>query len=259
MSENIKETIKKRYADVVSDNCGCGPSCCSNASDVTFSENYTEVEGYIEEADYGLGCGIPTAFAQIKEGDTVLDLGSGAGNDVFVARRLVGENGHVIGVDMTEPMIEKANQNKEKLGYQNVDFVLGDIEKLPIEGKSIDVALSNCVLNLVSNKYQTYKEVYRVLKPKGHFSISDIVLNGVLPRKLKNAAEMYVGCVSGALEKDDYIQAIKEAGFKNIQIVKERKIKLPDNLLMEYMSADEIAAFKNSKNAILSITVYAEK
>jgi len=264
MSKEIKDVIKETYTKAVTENkgCGCAPSCCSpvtSVEDVTFSEDYSSIDGYENEADYGLGCGIPTEFAKIKEGDTVLDLGSGAGNDVFVARRIVGESGHVVGVDMTEAMIKKANENKQKLGYENVDFVLGEIESLPVEDATIDVVVSNCVMNLVPSKTKAYSEVHRVLKPNGHFSISDIVLSGTLPTSILNAAEMYAGCVSGALAKEDYMQTIKEAGFRNVAIVKEREIVLSDKLLLQFVSQEELDKYREDNVSILSITVYADK
>ena len=261
MSEKIKEIVKKTYTEVVKNNtdCGCSSSCCSPAQDSTFSENYSNLEGYEQEADFGLGCGIPTEFAKIKEGDTVLDLGSGAGNDVFVAQSIVGDKGHVIGVDMTEAMIAKANENKQKFDYENVEFLLGEIEALPVDDATIDVAISNCVLNLVPDKLRAYSEVYRVLKPQGSFSISDIVLSGDLPDGIRNAAEMYAGCISGALDKTNYIKAIKDAGFRNVKILKERQIVLPDELLLQFISMNELAAYRENQSAILSITVYGDK
>lgn len=263
MSQEIKEHVKEAYTRVASAGagCGCGPTACdSPIQDLSMSESYASVEGYEADADYALGCGIPTEHAKIKEGNTVLDLGSGAGNDAFVARRIVGEKGHVIGVDMTEAMIEKANENKQKLGYTNVDFVLGEIEALPLKDNSIDVSVSNCVLNLVPNKLKAYQEVYRVLKPGGHFSMSDIVLRGTLPKGIMEAAEMYAGCISGALQQEDYIAAIKEAGFKNVTITKERIVNIPDDVLMNYVCCpEELEKFKASDNAIVSLGVYAEK
>ncbi|WP_299125339.1 arsenite methyltransferase [uncultured Tenacibaculum sp.] len=262
MSQEIKEQVKEAYTRVANSGagCGCGPtSCGSPAQDWTLSESYSKVDGYEAEADYALGCGIPTEHANIKKGNTVLDLGSGAGNDVFVARSIVGETGHVIGVDMTEAMIEKANDNKQKLGYDNVDFILGEIEALPLKENSIDVAVSNCVLNLVPDKKKAYEEVYRVLKSGGHFSMSDIVLQGDLPRGIMNAAEMYAGCISGALQQEDYIQAIKDAGFKNIRITKEKVVEMPDDVLLNYVNSQELETFKASNNAVISLGVYAEK
>ena len=262
MSNKIKETVKDAYTKVIDigSGCGCGPTWSSPEQDWSMSESYAKVDGYQEDADYGLGCGIPTEHANIKKGDTVLDLGSGAGNDVFVARNIVGERGYVIGVDMTEAMVTKANENKEKLGYQNVEFVLGEIENLPLHNDSIDVAVSNCVLNLVLDKSRAYSEVFRVLKPNGHFSMSDIVLRGELPRGIKEAAEMYAGCVSGAIQKEDYIETIKKAGFKNLKITKEREILLPDEVLQQFVeNKEELDKFKADGNAIISLGVYAEK
>lgn len=262
MSKKIKEQVKEIYTRVAHSGagCGCGPTVSNSPiSDWTLSESYDKVEGYEVDADYGLGCGIPTKDANIKEGDTVLDLGSGAGNDAFVARSLVGDKGYVIGVDMTEAMIEQANKNKEKLGYQNVEFVLGEIEDLPLVENSIDVALSNCVLNLVPDKYKAYAEVYKVLKNGGHFSMSDIVLKGNLPKGVLESAKMYAGCISGAMQKEDYLNTIKNVGFKNLKVTKEREIELPDDILRQYATPEEIAEFKNGANAVISLGVYAEK
>ena len=260
MSKEIKEIVKKTYTDVLtSGQSCCSPGCCSPGQDYTFGESYAAVEGYQKEADYGLGCGIPTEYAKIKEGDTVLDLGSGAGNDVFVARKLAGERGRVLGVDMTEAMVAKANENKQKLGFENVEFLLGEIEQLPVKDDSVDVVISNCVMNLVPDKKRAYAEVHRVLKTGGHFSISDIVLQGELPEGIRKAAEMYAGCVSGALVREDYMNAIKSAGFKNITINKERAIAMPDQILRQYASKEELEKFRTGENAIISIGVYAEK
>ena len=223
------------------------------------SEEYSDLSGYVPDADLGLGCGLPTEFAQIKEGDTVIDLGSGAGNDVFVARRLVGENGRVIGVDFTEQMIERAKANAEKLDYRNVQFRLGDIEDLPVTANIADVVISNCVLNLVPNKHKAFSEIYRVLKPSGHFSISDIVLEGEIPAKWRELAELYAGCISGAIQKQSYLEIIGEAGFANIKIQKDKTINIPDVVLAEYFGEEEILEYKNSKTRIASVTVYADK
>jgi len=260
MSEKIKEVIKKRYTETVTLNNGCcGPSCCAPEDETIFNENYSKVEGYQKDADYGLGCGIPTEHAHIKDGDTVLDLGSGAGNDVFVAQRIVGEIGKVIGVDMTQAMIDKANENKKKLGYTNVDFRLGEIENLPLENGSVDVVVSNCVLNLVPDKTLAFSEIHRVLKKGGHFSISDIVLEGSLPDSIANVAELYAGCVSGALEKSVYLDIILEAGFKNVSVVKQKNYSLSDDILLQFIGKNELKAYRESSNKIFSITVYAEK
>lgn len=258
MLSTIKEVIKKTYTRAVTENtgCGCGPSCCSTVQDTTFlKEGYADIPGYESVADYGLGCGLPTEIAGIKEGDFVLDLGSGAGNDVFIAAKLTGQTGRVIGVDFTPAMIQKANENKRKLGLEQVSFMEGDIEQLPIEDNSMDVVISNCVLNLVPDKPKAFSEVFRVLKPGGHFSISDVVTQGELPVKIRNAAEMVAGCIGGAPDKNVYLDLLAKAGFEDIQIHKQHEISLPDEQLSAFLSQEELEAFRMSKSAILSITV----
>ncbi len=262
---DIKEIVKEKYREIAlqsqqeNETSCCGSGTCCNIDYVVFSENYEKLQGYNAAADLGLGCGLPTEFAQIKKGDTVIDLGSGAGNDCFVARAIVGEEGLVIGVDMTEAMILKAKTNAEKLGYKNVQFRLGDIEKLPVTANKADVVVSNCVLNLVPDKEKAFSEIFRVLKLNGHFSISDVVLVGNLPAKLANAAAMYAGCVAGAMQKNDYLEIIEKTGFKNIQIQKEKQIHIPDEVLLNFLSNDELENFKKSNVGIFSITVYAKK
>jgi ubiquinone/menaquinone biosynthesis C-methylase UbiE len=223
------------------------------------TDDYSTVEGYTADADLGLGCGLPTQFAKIKKGDTVIDLGSGAGNDVFIARHETGEAGKVIGIDFTPAMIERARLNAEARNLNNVEFRLGDIENMPVTSNTADVIVSNCVLNLVPNKDAVFKEIYRVLKEGGHFSISDIVLSGALPVKIKEAAEMYAGCVSGAIQKEVYLELINTNGFKNIIVQKEKPIIIPDDILSNHLSAEEITNFRKSNSGIYSITVYAEK
>ncbi|MBU0695028.1 MAG: arsenite methyltransferase [Bacteroidetes bacterium] len=265
-SENIKEMVRQKYSEIALQDkesnstscCGATNSCSTEVYNI-MSEDYNELKGYHVDANLGLGCGLPTQFAKIKKGDIVLDLGSGAGNDCFVALHETGAEGKVIGVDFTPAMIEKARKNAEKLGFNNVEFRQGDIESLPLTSNSVDVVVSNCVLNLVPDKHQAISEIARVLKPGGHFSISDVVLVGQLPNNLRNAAEMYAGCVSGALQKDVYLEIIKLNQFKNITIQKEKAIIIPDEILTDYLSAEEIQNFKNSGTGILSITVYAEK
>ena len=264
--KNAKEIVKEKYGEIATKSntqeqgsC-CGSSCgCSGTDYTVFSESYEKLEGYNPDADLNLGCGIPTEFAMIKEGDTVVDLGSGAGNDCFVARALTGGTGHVIGVDMTEQMIEKANENVKKLGYSNVEFRLGDIEDMPIESDSADVVISNCVLNLVPDKEKAFAEIFRVLKPGGHLSVSDVVLRGDLPEKIKNAAEMYAGCVSGAIDINLYLQHMKDAGLINIKLQKEKVISMPDEIMLNYLDISELESFNKSAQGIFSITVYAEK
>jgi arsenite methyltransferase len=265
-NEQIKNMVKEKYGEIAAasleDNqsscCGATSSCCDTSYTI-FSEDYSKLEGYNPDADLGLGCGIPTQFARMKKGDTVIDLGSGAGNDAFVARSIVGETGKVIGVDMTEAMIEKARANNEKLDFNNVEFRLGEIEKLPVHSDRADVVLSNCVLNLVPDKNKAFSEIFRVLKPGGHFCISDIVLSGNLPEKLQKSAEMYAGCVSGALLKEEYLDIIQKTGFVNKSVPKEKEIKIPKEILLEYLSEEEIQKLESSNSKILSITVFAEK
>lgn len=265
--EEIKAIVKEKYSAIAKQSkeqnasscCGTGSSSCCSTDVAVFSDDYTKLEGYNPDADLGLGCGIPTNIANIKPGDTVVDLGSGAGNDVFVARQLVGEKGRVIGVDMTETMIEKAEANKRKLGFTNVEFRFGDIERLPLEPNTADVVISNCVLNLVPDKAKAFSEIMRVLKPGGHFSISDVVTTGELPAQIKSAAEMYAGCVAGALLKEEYLGIISKTGFKNVQVKKEKSISIPDETLLEYLGENEIQLYKDSGVGVLSITVYGEK
>ncbi len=261
----LKQIVREKYAEIAlqdrdsnAASC-CGAGGCSTKVYNIMTDDYTQLDGYVKEADLGLGCGLPTEFAKIKKGDTVIDLGSGAGNDCFVARQEVGEEGKVIGIDFTEAMIEKARINAKKLDFNNVEFIFGDIDQMPVDANIADVVISNCVLNLVPNKDKVISEIYRVLKPSGHFSISDIVLVGNLPEKIKGAAEMYAGCVSGAIQKSEYLSIIEKTGFKNINIQKEKVITLPDDILSNYMNAEEIDAFNNSGVGIFSITVYAEK
>ena len=262
---DLKDIVRQKYSEIALQNketnessC-CGASGCSTEVYNIMSEDYTELEGYNAAADLGLGCGLPTQFAKIKMGDTVIDLGSGAGNDCFIARREAGENGKIIGIDFTPAMIEKARTNADNLGFNNVEFRQGDIEKMPVTANIADVVVSNCVLNLVPNKQEVFKEIFRVLKPGGHFSISDVVLVGELPDGLKKDAEMYAGCVAGAIQKPDYLQLIISAGFTEILIQKEKIITVPDDILKNYLSPDDLAQFKNGDTGIFSITVYAEK
>jgi arsenite methyltransferase len=263
----LKQLVKERYSEIASQSkdinatscCGATAACCGDEVYNIMADDYTKLEGYNPDADLGLGCGLPTEFAKIKEGDTVIDLGSGAGNDAFVARKLTGEKGKVIGVDFTEAMITRARDNAEKLGLNNVEFRLGDIDDMPVTANKADVIVSNCVLNLVPNKHKVFGEVFRVLKPGGHFSISDIVLEGALPAKWKEVAELYAGCVSGAIQKSEYLGIIEEAGFKNITLQKDKAIVIPDSILAEYLSSEEITEYKKGDTKITSITVYAEK
>jgi arsenite methyltransferase len=262
-AEQIKTVVREKYSEIALQEKACNEaSCCGVGTPGTYtimSDSYTELEGYNPDADLGLGCGLPTQFAQIHAGDTVLDLGSGAGNDAFVARAETGATGKVIGVDFTPTMIRRARENAEKLNFHNVEFRQGDIDDLPVSDNSVDVVVSNCVLNLVPDKPKVFKEIMRVLRPGGHFSISDIVLVGDLPDTLRNTAEMYAGCVSGAIQKDEYLDIIRKTGFENMSVQKQKPILIPDEILLEYLSPEELNAFVASKTGIFSVTVYAEK
>lgn len=263
--KEIKNLVKERYAKIAeqgkaenASSC-CGATSPSNKIYNIMMDDYTGTGGYIEDADLGLGCGLPTQFAKIKKGDTIIDLGSGAGNDCFVARHETGPEGKVIGIDFTPIMIQKARANAEKLGYNNVEFREGDIDNMPVNNEVADVIVSNCVLNLVPNKSKVIAEIFRVLKPGGHFSISDIVLVGSLPDALREDAEMYAGCVAGAIQKEDYLGYIKDAGFQNIMLQKEKPISIPEDILSKYLNPKEITEFNSGETGIFSITVYAEK
>ena len=263
--DKVKDMVRQKYAEIAmqdqrtnATSC-CGSGGCSTQVYNIMADDYTELEGYHADADLGLGCGLPTQYAKIRKGDVVIDLGSGAGNDAFIARHETGETGKVIGVDFTPAMIERARQNNEARGFNNVEFRQGDIERMPVMANTADVIVSNCVLNLVPNKDGVIKDIYRVLKPGGHFSISDIVLEGLLPSQLKEAAEMYAGCVAGAIQKQVYLELIEASGFVNVAVQKDKPIIIPDDILANYLSPEQIGLFKNSGTGIRSITVYAEK
>ena len=264
-AQETKDMVRAKYAEIAkqekatnASSC-CGAGGCSTEVYNIMTDDYTRVEGYNPDADLGLGCGLPTQFAGIKKGDTVLDLGSGAGNDCFVARHETGEDGRVIGVDFTPEMVAKAKANAAKLGYQNAEFRQGDIESLPLTRSIVDVVVSNCVLNLVPDKRKALSEVMRVLKPGGHFSISDVVLRGAIPDTLRSSAEMYAGCVSGALQESEYLGIIHDLGFERVSVQKRKPIIVPDDILARHLSAEEIAAYKASGVGIFSITVSAHK
>lgn len=248
-TEQLKELVREKYSEIAlqdkptNQSSCCGSGCCSTDVNHIMTDDYSTLPGYNPDADLGLGCGLPTRFAQIKKGDVVIDLGSGAGNDCCIARAETGETGKVIGIDFTPAMIEKARVNAQKLGYNNVEFRFGDIEKMPVSPNVADVVVSNCVLNLVPNKYGVFQEIYRVLKPGGHFSISDIVLVGELPDKIRRSAEHYAGCVAGAIRKEEYLEIIGKAGFRKVAVQKEKAIEVPGV----------------ESSVIFSITVFAQK
>jgi len=264
--KDLKKIVQEKYSYIAKQtkqqnetSCCGGTSCCGEVDYTIFSDDYSHLKGYNKDADLGLGCGLPTEFAGIKAGDSVLDLGSGAGNDCFVARAIVGETGKITGIDFTDAMVEKAQANNKKLGFTNVDFVKGDIEEMPLPENTYDVVISNCVLNLVPDKQKAFKEIYRVLKPGGHFCVSDVVISGELPEKIKQDAEMYAGCVSGAIQKDKYLKIIQENGFKGITVHKEKEIEIPNDILLKYITLDELRELKRKKTGIFSITVTANK
>lgn len=263
--EGTKEMVRSKYAEIAqqdkatnASSC-CGAGGCSTEVYNIMTDDYTELKGYAPDADLGLGCGLPTQFAGIEQGDTVLDLGSGAGNDCFVARAETGPDGRVIGVDFTPEMIAKARENARKLGYDNVEFRQGDIEQLPLTSNMVDVVVSNCVLNLVPDKQKAFSEIMRVLKPDGHFSISDVVLRGTIPDRLRESAEMYAGCVAGAMQESEYLGLIHHLGFEQVTVQKRKPIVIPDDILARYLSTQEIAAYKASEAGTFSITVSGHK
>jgi arsenite methyltransferase len=264
--EEIKEMVKEKYGAIANQSktenqssC-CGSTCgCSSVEFSVMAEDYATLPGYVPDADLALGCGLPTEFAGIRPGDTVVDLGSGAGNDCFVARAIAGEHGHVIGVDMTEAMIAKARANAARLGFTNVEFRSGDIEHLPVESGSTDVVVSNCVMNLVPDKRKAFAETFRILKQGGHFSISDIVLVGELPAGLRDEAALYAGCISGAVQKQEYLDVITQAGFVNVTVQKDRRIDIPNEILIRHLSLEQLRDMKRNHVGIFSITVYADK
>ncbi len=265
-AEEIKQVVMEKYSEIASQSKAqnetscCGSSCgCSDSTYTIMSEEYNTLEGYNPDADLGLGCGLPTQFAGINKGDYVLDLGSGAGNDCFVARAIVGESGKVTGLDFTDAMLSKANENAKKLGFTNVDFVKGDIEDMPLPDQYFDVVVSNCVLNLVPDKNKAFSQIMRVIKRGGHFCVSDVVIKGSLPVNLQKDAEMYAGCISGAIDIDEYLEIIGNQGFKNVTIHKQKEIKLPDEVLEKYYTKDNMANQKNGEKGIFSITVSGYK
>lgn len=253
MNDKIKEMVKKGYAKIARQGISCCPSGsgCSSAGDISKRVGYSdeEISSVPQGANLGLGCGNPVAIASLEQGDVVLDLGSGAGFDAFLAAKKVGKTGRVIGVDMTTEMLERAEANAKKGGYSNVEFRRGEIEKLPIEDNSIDVVISNCVINLSPDKESVFSEAYRVLRPGGRLMVSDLVLTRELPSTIRESVEAYVGCVAGAIMKDDYIGYIKNCGFRDIAIIEQTSYPV-DALFKELKSAED---------AVASIKVSARK
>jgi SAM-dependent methyltransferase len=249
--DEVRTLVRERYGAIVRETACCGLNVVGDA--------YAGVAGRLADADLNLGCGVPTRHAALRPGETVLDLGSGAGNDAFIARHEVGAEGRVIGVDMTPDMITKARENARKLGAGNVAFRLGEIEHLPVESGSIDVIVSNCVLNLLPDKAPAFAEMFRVLRPGGRFCVSDIVATGDLPAPVRTAAGLHVGCIAGALPEAAYLALIEAAGFQDIRVAEARPIPLPDDALSPHMGADDIAAFRASGVQLKSVTVLASR
>lgn len=257
-NDELKNIVRDKYKDIVitaeQKSCCCGTKT-KNLDYAMLQDDYSHLDGYVKDADLGLGCGIPTEFANIQKGETVLDLGSGAGNDVFVARHFTGPEGRVIGLDFTQEMIDKANRNKEKLGFENVEFRLGDIEDMPLDDGAIDLVISNCVLNLAPDKEKAFTEIARVVKPGGRFCVSDIVLRGELPEGFKKSAEMYAGCVAGAVQQEEYLALLERSGFGDVKVVKSTETPPPQEVMDKYLTAEEQAQFAEGRIGIFSVTV----
>ena len=264
--DEIRTLVRERYGAIVREgesccapaSCGCGAEMAPDGLNM-IGDAYAGVAGHLAEADFNLGCGVPTRHAALAAGETVLDLGSGAGNDVFIARHEVGPKGRVIGVDMTPEMIVKARANASKLGYDNVEFRLGEIEQMPIEAGSVDVVISNCVLNLVPDKTSAFAEMFRVLRPGGRFCVSDIVATGELPGPVQDAAGLYVGCVAGAMPEADYLALLSGVGFERVHVAEAKSVAIPDDALAPHMDAAELAAFRASGIVLKSVTVLGFK
>lgn len=263
-NKDIKSLVKETYSRVVNQNKAenekslCGEGSCCQIDYTIFSEDYSNLKGYCKTADLGVGCGIPTKAISIKEGDTVLDLGCGAGNDCFIAREMVGEKGHVIGLDFTPEMLRKAWQNCDSMGYHNVEFRFGDIEDMPILNSMIDVILSNCVINLVPDKKKAFLEIARVLKQTGFFSISDVVTNKSFPSHVKEQINLYTGCVAGAMVLDEYLEIIKNCGF-DVEIKKQKEVVIPEEIFAKFLTNEQLKNFLNLGIKVYSVTIVGRK
>lgn len=261
--ESIGRNVRERYAEVAREGSSCCGSACGCGAEEEplhgidmIGDAYDGVDGYVPEADLKLGCGVPVEYAGLAEGQTVLDLGSGAGLDAFVARSVVGDRGRVIGVDFTPGMIERARRNAAMLDVANVEFRLGEIEDLPVDSGSVDVVISNCVLNLVPDKPRAFAEIRRVLKPGAHFCVSDIVTLGDLPDALRASAAAYAGCVAGAVGESEYLEIVAGAGFDSVETVARREIHVPESLYERL--GDEVAA-SIPRPVLASVTVRARR
>lgn len=257
----IKEMVKQRYNELSltrnaeRPKCGCSPAAPSKKVFTIMSEDYSNLKGYEPEADLGVGCGLPTQYARIKKGDTVIDLGSGAGNDCFIAREEAGGTGLIIGIDFAPGMIARARENAVRRGFTNIEFIEGDIEDMPVADATADVVVSNCVLNLLPRKDRIFKEIYRVLKPQGHFCVSDVVLDGVFPKEFTDNAAMYAGCIASAIQKEEYLAEITKAGFADVKIERTKTVVIPDDVLDEHLDGTTIKKYKEGDVGIYSITV----
>jgi SAM-dependent methyltransferase len=261
-ADEVREAVKARYAAIARGKEKGGDdsqasACCGDADAEApvnmIGEAYDTVDGYVAEADLQLGCGVPTDHAGLETGQTVVDLGSGAGLDAFVARRIVGESGRVIGVDFAPEMVDKARTNARSLGLENVEFLEGDIEDLPLGDETADVVLSNCVLNLVPDKVQAFAEMQRVLRPGGHFCVSDVVSGGPLPADIRRSAALYAGCVAGAIEESEYLALLHAVGFDAVEVASRRRIEVPDEALPDTLTGADRAALEES--GLWSVTV----
>jgi ubiquinone/menaquinone biosynthesis C-methylase UbiE len=270
--KQIKEVVRQGYAKIAKNGGSCcapATSCCGSSGvaegiSTKIGYSHKELRAVPDGANLGLGCGNPTALASLKEGEIVLDLGSGAGFDCFLAANKVGKRGRVIGVDMTPEMIEKARENARKVNYENVEFRLGEIENLPVAANSVDVVISNCVINLSPDKEKVFQEAFRVLRPGGRLMVSDIVLLKELPDVIKDSAEAYIGCLSGAILKDEYIEALEAAGFQKVRIIDEASFPIESiandpiaNAIIENINVPE--KIKEIGNSVVSIKVRGEK
>ncbi len=256
----LKQIVKDMYASIaVGERQGCCGDQASEMDYACFSDSYEGKAGYLKDADLGLGCGLPTEYALIQPGDTVVDLGSGAGNDCFVARSQVGAEGRVIGVDFTLEMVQKARENARKMDYDNIDFILGEIDHNPLADDLADVVVSNCVFNLIPNRQLAFEETFRIIKPGGHFSISDIVIVGEIPKSLRDDAALYAGCVAGAMDKGAYLSMIEETGFVDITLQKEKKVAIPEHVLTAHLSETQMQTWRDHEIGIYSLSVFARK
>jgi len=263
----LKEMVRQRYNDLAlvagsASKCCCNPMAPAAPSKKVYtimSEDYSKLKGYEPDADLGVGCGLPTQYAGIKQGDTVVDLGSGAGNDCFIAREEAGETGRIIGIDFAPNMIAKARANAAKRGFTNVEFIEGDIESMPLPDATADVVVSNCVLNLLPHKDKIFKEICRVLKPGAHFCVSDVVLDGVFPKEFTDNAAMYAGCIASAIQRGDYLAEIEKAGFRDIMVERTKTITIPDEVLREHLDEATIRKYKAGNVGIYSITVTGKR